>query len=139
MLSVRLCCPAGAEIMFLLLSAKSVAGLHNIIGDARRARPVGDLAYPEREGRRRELADIGRQQLETPALAGINAARIAVVRPLPHCRVSSDHRGDGARAAAQGGRLCCPPHRVGPENAGHEAVSQHNLTHNIIPLMWCTT
>jgi hypothetical protein len=53
--------------MFLLLSAKSVAGLHNIIGDARRARPVGDLAYPDREGHGRGLADIGRQQLETPA------------------------------------------------------------------------
>jgi hypothetical protein len=70
MLSVRLCCPAGAEIMFLLLSAKSVAGLHNIIGDARKARPVGDLACPEREGHRRELADIGAQQLETPPTDG---------------------------------------------------------------------
>ena len=96
MLSVRLCCPAGAEIMFLLLSAKSVARLHNIIGYARRARPAGDLAYPEREGHRRELGDIGRQQLETPA--DWRESTLQASQWSDHCRAAGYRRIIGVTA-----------------------------------------
>ena len=44
MLSVRLCCAGQRRRMFLLLSAKSVARLHNIIGDPSRDARVGELA-----------------------------------------------------------------------------------------------
>ena len=133
MLSVRLCCPAGAEIMFLLLSAKSVARLHNIIGYARRAHLPATWHIRSVKATGASLAISGDNSSKPPPIGGNQRCRHRsgqTTAALPGIVGSS---GDGARAAAQGGRLCCPRHRVGPENAGREAVSQHNLTHHINP------
>jgi hypothetical protein len=60
------------------------------------ARPVGDLAYPEREGHRRELADIGRQQLETPA--HWRESTLQASQWSDHCRAAGYRRIIGVTA-----------------------------------------
>ena len=118
--------------MFLLLSAKSVAGLHNIIG-VRRARAVGDLVHPEREGHRRERADIGQQQLETHAHRRESTLRAS--RWSDACRAAGSRRIIEVTARELRPRAddyVVRGTRVGPENAGHGVLSQHNLTRNIM-------